>query len=123
MGFDPMNIEYINISHQEQLGVGDIRDIEIVGDDISGESWSFKVGDNGASIIGDLLWFGPFKSIQKLFFHTPLVYLFILGSEIYHDYYRWPFKDRRVFENWKKSTPWGELFQKYQNGDPFNSMG
>jgi hypothetical protein len=116
MGFDPMSIEYINISHQDRLGVGDVRDIEIVGDDISKESWDFEVGDNGASMVGDLLWYGPFKSLQKLFFHTPLVYLFILGSEIYHDYYRWPLRDRKVFEKWKRSTPWGELFQKYETG-------
>jgi len=116
MGFDPMSIEYINLSHQGGLGTGDVRDIEIVGDDISGESWNFEVGDNGASLVGDLLWFGPFKSAQKLFFHTPLVYIFILGSEIYHDYYRWPFRDRRVFEDWKNSTSWGKLFQKYQAG-------
>jgi uncharacterized protein (DUF362 family) len=117
MGFDPMSIEYINLSHNEGLGVGDVRDIEVVGDDISGESWNFRVGDNGASIVGDLLWFSPFKRIQKLFFHTPLVYLFILGSEIYHDYYRWPLRDRKVFEQWKSSTPWGKLFEKYQSGN------
>jgi uncharacterized protein (DUF362 family) len=123
MGFDPMSIEYINISHQDRLGVGDVRDIEIVGDDISKESWDFEVGDNGASMVGDLLWYGPFKSLQKLFFHTPLVYLFILGSEIYHDYYRWPLRDRKVFEKWKRSTPWGELFQKYETGKAPDAIG
>ena len=38
-----------------------------------------------------MMWFGPLKRFQKLFFHTPLVNVFILGSEAYHDYYRWPF--------------------------------
>ena len=36
------------------------------------------------------MWFGPLKRFQKLFFHTPLVNVFILASEVYHDYYRWP---------------------------------
>ena len=46
MGFDPMKLEYIKVAHDDGLGVGDPRDIEIVGDDISGESWGFHVGDN-----------------------------------------------------------------------------
>ena len=99
MGFDPMSLEYIKVAHDDGLGVGDPRDIEIVGDDIvRSESWGFQVGDNGASDVGDLMWFGPMKSFQKLFFHTPLVNVFIVGSEAYHDYYRWPLKDRRTFE-------------------------
>jgi uncharacterized protein (DUF362 family) len=117
MGFDPMGLEFIKVAHDDGLGVGDPRDIEIVGDDISGESWGFSVGDNGASRVGDLMWFGPLKRFQKLFFHTPLVNVFVLGSELYHDYYRWPFKDRKVFEGWLESTHWGELFAAYQRGD------
>jgi uncharacterized protein (DUF362 family) len=117
MGFDPMKLEYINVAHNDKLGVGDPRDIEIVGDDISGESWGFEVGDNGASVIGDLMWFGPMKKFQKLFFHTPLVNAFIAGSEAYHDYYRWPLKDKRTFENWKRETSWGKLFAAYERGE------
>ncbi len=117
MGFDPMSIEYIRVAHEDGLGTGDPRDIEIVGADISKESWGFQVGDNGASMIGDIMWFGPLKGMQKFFFHTPLVNVFIAGSEAYHDYYRWPLKDRKIFERWKKNTQWGELFQKYESGE------
>ncbi len=113
MGFDPMSLEYINVAHEDGLGVGDPRDIEIVGDDISGESWGFQVGDNGASKVGDFMWFGPMKPFQKLFFHTPLVNAFIFGSEFYHDYYRWPMKDRKTFETWTRDTEWGRLFERY----------
>jgi uncharacterized protein (DUF362 family) len=117
MGFDPLSLEYIKVAHDDGLGVGDPRDIEIVGADISGESWGFSVGDNAASMVGDALWFGPLKKFQKLFFHTPLVNAFIFGSEAYHDYYRWPRKDRQVFEDWQKSTHWGRLFEAYGRGD------
>lgn len=113
MGFDPMQLEFINVAHEDKLGVGDPRDIEIVGDDISGESWGFEVGDNGASKVGDFMWFGPMKSFQKIFFHTPLVNAFIFGSEFYHDYYRWPLKDKRTFEDWQANTQWGRLFERY----------
>jgi uncharacterized protein (DUF362 family) len=117
MGFDPMSLEYIRVAHDDGLGVGDVRDIEIVGADISGESWGFEVGDNGASRVGDIMWFGPMKRFQKLFFHTPLVNVFIFGSEAYHDYYRWPLKDKRTFEHWKKTTSWGRLFEAYEKGE------
>ncbi len=116
MGFDPLrDIGYIRLAHEQGLGVGDVREIEVVGDvDAAQENWGFHVGDNLASRAGDLLWFGPLKSIQNFFFRTPLVNIFILGSEVYHDYFRWPVRDRKVFEHWKATTPWGHLFQRYQ---------
>jgi uncharacterized protein (DUF362 family) len=122
MGFDPMSIEYINLAHQDRLGVGDVRDINIVGADISNESWGFCVGDNGASLVGDMMWFGPLAKFQKLFFHTPLVNVFIFGSEAYHDYYRWPLKDRKTFEQWKEKTDWGQLFNRYETGEVWEGV-
>ncbi len=114
MGFDPLSIPYIRLAHEAGLGVGDPREITIVGDqEVAQENWGFRVGDNGASRIGDLVWFGPLKPIQNLLMRTPLVNLFVLGSEIYHDYYRWPARDRKVFEHWTATTPWGELFARY----------
>ena len=115
MGFDPMSLKYIRMADEDGLGVGRVRDIEVVGADIAHESWGFTVGNNGASLFGNLAWFGPLKGMQKLFFRTPMVHAFILASEVYHDYYRWQFKDRRVFERWKRETPWGELFGRYED--------
>jgi uncharacterized protein (DUF362 family) len=114
MGFDPLTIPYIKLAHDAGLGVGDPRDIQLVGDtDLADESWNFHVGDNGASRVGDIVWFGPLKPVQNVLMRTPLVNLFILGSEVYHDYYRWPARDRAVFESWLASTAWGNLFQEY----------
>jgi uncharacterized protein (DUF362 family) len=114
MGFDPLTIPYIRLAHEAGLGVGDPREIDLVGDtDLANESWDFRVGDNGASRVGDLVWFGPLKPVQNVLMRTPLVNLFILGSEVYHDYYRWPARDRKVFEGWLANTPWGNLFQEY----------
>jgi len=115
MGFDPLSIDYIRLAHEDGLGVGDPRQISLVGDtDLANESWNFRVGDNGASRVGDIVWFGPLKPMQNVLMRTPLVNLFILGSEVYHDYYRWPSRDRRVFESWLANTPWGQMFQEYQ---------
>jgi len=117
MGFDPLELGYIRAAHEDGLGVGDPRDIELVGDpDLGQEDWGFEVGDNGASRVGDVMWFGPLKRFQKLFFHTPLVNVFIMGSEAYHDYYRWPLKDRETFDRWRRETEWGALFDRYAAG-------
>ena len=113
MGFDPMSIKYINLAHEAGLGIGKPDEIEVVGHDVSQENWHFRVGDNLASRVGDLLWFSPLKRIQNFFFRTPLVNVFIFGSEAYHDYFRWPLRDRRTFESWLSATPWGKLFQAY----------
>lgn len=116
MGFDPMSLKYISMADEQGLGNGRRENIEIVGDvELADERWGFSVGDNGASMIGDVMWFGPLKRFQKLFFHTPLVNLFVLGSEAYHDYYRWPLRDRKIFEQWREQTHWGQLFDYYQS--------
>jgi uncharacterized protein (DUF362 family) len=115
MGFDPMSLPYIRLADEQGLGNGRRENIEVVGQpELADERWGFSVGDNGASRVGDVMWFGPLKRFQKLFFHTPLVNVFVMGSEAYHDYYRWPLKDRKVFEQWKASTTWGRHFEKYQ---------
>lgn len=117
MGFDPLSIKYMSLAHQRGLGCADPREIKVVGEDISSVNWKFSVGDNGASRVGDLLWFSPLKRLQNIFFRTPLVNFFILGSEVYHDYYRWPLKDQRVFRRWIKNSPWGHLFASYPPAD------
>jgi uncharacterized protein (DUF362 family) len=116
MGFDPLkDLAYVRLAHERGLGVGDTREIEVVGDaELAEQRWGFHVGDNLASRAGDILWFGALKPIQNFFFRTPLVNAFVLGSEVYHDYFRWPAMDRRVFEHWKANTSWGHLFEEYR---------
>jgi uncharacterized protein (DUF362 family) len=113
MGFDPMSIPYIRSAHERGLGVGRIEEIEVVGEDISGVNFGFRVGDNTASMIGDACWFGPLKCMQHAFFHTPLVNLFIFGSFFYHDFIWWPLKGKRIQRDKALSTKWGELFGRY----------
>src|ERR1700742_1638373 len=87
MGFDPMTLKYISMADEQGLGNGRRENIEIVGDTaLADQRWGFSVGDNGASMVGDLMWFGPLKRFQKLFFHTPLVNVFVMGSEADYNY-------------------------------------
>lgn len=113
MGFDPLSIKYIRLAHERGLGVGDPREIEIVGEDISGVNWGFKVGTNFHGFLAWLAWYGPTKFLQPLL-HTPLVVFATFMSELNHDIIGWPFKYRKVYETWLENTTWGKLFQKYQ---------
>ena len=114
MGFDPLSIKYIRLGHERGLGVGDPKEIELVGDDVSGESWGFDVGWNFHRFLGWLSWYGPTRVLQKLLFHTPIVYFPIMVSELNHDYIHWPLKERKVYERWRQETGWGKLFQEYE---------
>jgi len=114
MGFDPMSIQYIRQAHDEGLGVGDPREIEIVGDaEIAQEDWGFKVGSHLHSFLGYLAWFGPTKVLQKIVVRPPLVAGPIMFSEIFHDYYHWPLKEKKVYLRWREESPWGHLFARY----------
>ena len=116
MGFDPMKIDYIRLAHEDGLGVGRIEEIEVLGEDISDMNFHFSVGDNFASLFGDLFWFSPLKKIQKLLFHTPLVHAFVLGSFLYHDLVWWPVVGKRIMDVVKANTEWGEFFSQYDAG-------
>jgi uncharacterized protein (DUF362 family) len=115
MGFDPMSIPYIQLAHERGLGTGRIEEIEVVGEDIAEMKHAFPVGDNLASRVGDLLWFSPLKVLQRLMFHTPLVYAFVLGSYLYHDWYWWPVRGRRITKSIRRDDPWGRLFETYES--------
>ena len=115
MGFDPLTIPYIKLAHENGLGVGDAREIEIVGDtDVAKENWQFDVGYNFHRFLGWLSWYGPTKVLQKLIFHTPIVNIPIFVSEFNHDYIHWPLKERGIYAKWREETPWGRLFDRYE---------
>jgi uncharacterized protein (DUF362 family) len=49
MGFDPLSIKFIRLAHERGLGCGDVREIEVAGDDISNVNFHFHCGDTFAS--------------------------------------------------------------------------
>ena len=118
MGFDPLSIPYIGMAHRDGLGVGDTREIELVGDDISGQSWGFKVGSSLHSFMAWLAWYGPTRVLQKAVLHTPLVHVANFWSEAYHDYFHWPIKEKGIYERWLTESSWGEYFAKYAAEGP-----
>ncbi|MCX6580780.1 MAG: DUF362 domain-containing protein [Candidatus Aminicenantes bacterium] len=112
MGFDWRNLPCIALSHEHKLGVGDPTEIELVGDvDAANENWNFEVGVNLATGAGRLFWHdSPLKYLQKLFFHTPLVNLFIFASETYHDKLWYKIKGTKIVDKWLAESEWGKLF-------------
>ena len=113
MGFDPMSIKFIWMAHELGLGCGDMRDIEIVGEDISGVNWRFSGGENTLFSRGQKsVYWGPFKPLETAIARSPLVNLAIAASNIYHNGYWLPLKGRKRVQE-AMQTDWGRLFQSY----------
>ncbi|HEX9674781.1 MAG TPA: DUF362 domain-containing protein [Anaerolineales bacterium] len=115
-GFDPMKIRFIRRAHELGLGVGDPRQIKIVGYDIDQEApWGFRQEDTFASRGQKAIYHGPLKPLEKLLLRTPLVPWAYFASNFYHNVYWYPFVGRRRVRE-ALQTDWGRLFQSYGDG-------
>jgi uncharacterized protein (DUF362 family) len=114
MGFDPMSIKYIRLAQEQGLGIGDPSQIELVGDDISNQSWGFHVGHNSHTFLAWLSWYGPTRVFQKLIFRTKFVVIPTFIGEVEQDYMFWPLKYKGIAKKWRETTDWGKLFTQYQ---------
>lgn len=115
-GFDPMQIRFIRRAYELGLGVGDPRQIEIVGYDIEQEPpWNFRQEDTFASRGQKMIYHGPLKPLEKALLQSPLVPWSYFASNFYHNVYWYPFIGRKRVEAALR-TPWGKLFQSYGDG-------
>ena len=95
-GFDPMSIRFIRRAHELGLGVGDPRQIEIVGYDIEQEApWNFVQEDTFASRGQKMIYHGPLKPLEKVLLQSPLVPWSYFASNFYHNVYWYPFVGRK----------------------------
>jgi len=115
-GFDPMSLKFIRLAHELGLGVGDPKDIEIVGYDISAEDWGFIQEDTFASRGQKMIYHGPLKPFEHLLLRSPLVPWSYLASNSYHNIYWYPFVGRKRVEA-ALETKWGQLFKSYGDGE------
>jgi len=113
MGFDPMRIKFIKIAHDKGLGCGDVKQIDIEGEDISRVNFKFKTGKS-AVIFGDQLMRNNSKAIEKVLFHSPLFKMCIFGSETYHDKLWYPTVGKERVRKFMK-TKWGKLWKQYES--------
>jgi len=111
-GFDPLKLDFIRLAHEAGLGIGDPRDIEIVGDDISGENWHFVQTDTFASRGQKAIYHGWLKPLEGILLRSPLVPWSYIASRAYHDLFWMNLVGRkRVMQ--ASRTGWGRLFRSY----------
>uniref|UniRef100_UPI002ADE2295 DUF362 domain-containing protein n=1 Tax=Thermanaerothrix sp. TaxID=2972675 RepID=UPI002ADE2295 len=115
-GFDPLRIPFIRIAHELDLGIGNPRQIEIVGYDIEQEPpWNFVQEDTFASRGQKMIYHGPLKPFEKILLQSPLVPWSYFASNFYHNVYWYPFIGRKRVEA-ALQTKWGKLFKAYGDG-------
>jgi uncharacterized protein (DUF362 family) len=115
-GFDPLSLRFISKADELGLGVGDPREIEIVGYDIEQEApWNFKREDTFASRGQHMIYHGPLKPLEKILLQSPLVPWSYFASNFYHNVYWYPFVGRKRVAAALQNR-WGKLFQSYGDG-------
>ncbi len=112
MGFDPLEIPFIKIAHESGLGCGDIKNIEVLGEDIKKVNWNFNVGNTFASKGQKLIYWGPLKPLEKILLRSWLTPLAYIASNLYHNKYWLNIIGKKRIDKAMK-TKWGELFSKY----------
>ena len=116
-GFDPLKIPFIRMAHEDGLGIGDPRQIEILGYDIEQEpAWNFVQTDTFASKGQKMIYHGPLKPLEHLLLRSPIVPWSYFASNFYHNVYWYPFVGRKRVEA-ALDTPWGQLFRQYGDGE------
>ena len=113
MGFDPMSLKKIRLSHEMGLGVGNPTEIELVGDDVADVNWHFSGSENTIASRGQkLIYWGPLKPLESFLLRSPIAPWAYWASNVYHnDFWLRVVGRRRIREAMK--TPWGQLFQSY----------
>lgn len=113
MGYDPMSIKFIRLAHEAGLGCGDIKEIEVVGENIAKVNLGFSSNENTFASRGQkLIYWGPLKPLEKLLLRTFLAPWSYLASWVYHDFF-WYKLIGRPRVNEALQTDWGKLFLKY----------
>jgi uncharacterized protein (DUF362 family) len=117
MGFDPMaDIKFIRLAHEQGLGCGDPRDIEIVGDvDAASENWNFEGPFKNmtfASKNQHRIYWGPLKKPVEWSLKTWLAPWAYVASVAYHDMHWYPRFARERMQPILESE-WGRLFASW----------
>ncbi|MCX7919761.1 MAG: DUF362 domain-containing protein [bacterium] len=112
MGFDPLSIKYLRLAAEKGLGTADVKEMEIVGEDISEINFQFKTGDTFASRGQKAIYYGCLKPFEHILLRSPLVPWSYCASRLYHDVYWYPFIGKRRVKKILASE-WGKLFDQY----------
>ncbi|HNS52165.1 MAG TPA: DUF362 domain-containing protein [Anaerolineae bacterium] len=117
-GFDPMELRFIRLAHERGLGIGDIKQIEVLGGlDLDEMRWHARTGDTFASWGQKQIYHGPLRPLEHLLLRTPIVPWAYLASEAYYDGFWYPFVGHGRVKGALKSR-WGRLFAEYESQPP-----
>lgn len=113
MGFDPMSLKFIRLAHEQGLGCGDVKELDIVGEDLSKINFHFhEKQETFASRGQKLIYHGPLKPLENILLRSFIAPWSYYASRLYHDGYWYRCKGlprvKQILE-----SDWGKLFQKY----------
>lgn len=114
MGFEPLEIPYIRMCHERDLGIGDLNEIEILGLDITDMNFHFKTKKSFVIWGDQLLRKGALRFLEKIALHSPLVVWAPFASNVYHDFIWYPIVGKSIIRKFSR-TEWGRLFNQYKN--------
>ena len=118
MGFDPLeDLKFVRLAHERGLGCGDIKEIEIVGDEeVAATSFGF-VGPfkkmTFASRMQHKIYWGPLKKPIEWSLKTVLAPWAYIASVLYHDTFWYPFVAKKKM-NEVLASSWGRLFRGWE---------
>ncbi len=113
MGFDPMSIKFIRQAHEMGLVVGDPREIEVVGEDISAVDWEFTGSESTLASRGQkLIYWGPLKPLENMLLRSPIVPWAYFASNAYYNGFWFNLIGKKRVQS-MMNTEWGKLFQQY----------
>jgi uncharacterized protein (DUF362 family) len=114
-GFEPMELKFIRLGHERGLGIGDIKQIEILGGvDLDEVRWHARTGETFASRGQKMIYHGPLKPLEHLLLRTPIVPWSYIASRAYYDGFWYPFVGNKRVQQ-ALETKWGRLFADYGN--------
>jgi uncharacterized protein (DUF362 family) len=113
MGFDPLNLKFLNLAHERGLGNAHPQDIEILGEDINNIDFHFQVKDTFASRGQKTIYWGSLKPFEHFLLRSFLVPWSYLASRGYHDFFWYNVFGKPVVRKFL-NTQWGKLFKSYR---------
>ncbi len=114
MGFNPLNLDYLRLAQEKNLGIADPKQIKIAGCDISKINWHYKACDTFASRGQKLIYKRSPLWVEKILLQSPLVPWSFLASNFYHDVFWWNLHGKKRVRQFM-STGWGKLFESYKS--------
>ena len=112
MGYNPMEIPYLRMCDEMNLGTANPENIEILGEDITNVNFGFTTKKSFVIWGDQMLRKGFLRFLEKPLLHSPLVVWAPFASNLYHDYLWYPIIGKKRIREFMK-TEWGQLFRKY----------